>query len=130
MLPVKRSGKKVFLGKVNINLKDMPVINIAAQDLRQKLKTNPESLEIIDVREPEEYKQVHVKGSKLIPMGELNDRIDEINWDKEVVFLCRSGARSAMMANLISAMGHEVENLAYGILECQQGTGEFLESGN
>ena len=105
----------------------MPVINIDAKTLKEKLKTNPENLEIIDVREPEEHRQVRVKGSKLIPMNELVSRIGEINWDKEVVFLCRSGARSAMIANLISAMGKNIENLAYGILECQQGDGEFLE---
>lgn len=100
------------------------------------IKENPEKLEIIDVREPYEYEEMHIKGSKLIPMGELFGRMDEIDWAKEVVFICRSGSRSKMMASLaesrraslIGAQGKDIKNLRYGILECQEnGKGEFLE---
>lgn len=106
----------------------MPVQDIQAEDLRKMIKENPEKLEIIDVREPYEYEEMHIKGSKLIPMGELFGRMDEIDWAKEVVFICRSGSRSKMMASLLGAQGKDIKNLRYGILECQEnGKGEFLE---
>ena len=68
------------------------IVNINARQLRNLLENEPEKVEIIDVREPEEYESVHIKGSKLIPMNELVRRIKEINWNKEVVFVCRSGS--------------------------------------
>ena len=115
----------------------MPVLDIQAQDLREMLRSNRDKVEVIDVREDYEYEELHIKGSKLIPMGELGQRMDEIDWTKEVVFICRSGARSKMMAslvdesrraNLMSAQGKDLKNLQYGIFECQaDGKGEFLE---
>jgi rhodanese-related sulfurtransferase len=106
----------------------MSVQDIQAQDLRAMLKNNRNKVEVIDVREDYEYEEMHIKGSKLIPMGELMQRMDEIDWTKEVVFICRSGARSKMMANMMSAGGKELKNLQYGIFECQEdGKGEFLE---
>jgi len=106
----------------------MPVIDIQAKDLREMLKSNREKVEVIDVREDYEYEELHIKGSKLIPMGELFQRLDEIDWTKEVVFICRSGSRSKMMASLLGAQGKDIKNLRYGIFECQEdGKGEFLE---
>ena len=106
----------------------MPVIDIQAKELREMLRNNRGNVEVIDVREKDEYKELHIKGSKLIPMGEILQRINEIDWTKEVVFICRSGARSKMMANIMSAEGKEIKNLRYGIFECQEnGGGEFLE---
>ena len=106
----------------------MPVLDIQAKDLREMLKTNRDKVEVIDVREEDEYEELHIKGSKLIPMGELFGRIDDIDWTKEVVFICRSGSRSKMMASLLGAQGKDIKNLRYGIFECQEnGGGEFLE---
>jgi rhodanese-related sulfurtransferase len=51
-------------------------------------------------------------------MKELLSRVDEIDWEKEVVFICRSGARSRMIANIISSMDKNVNNLQYGIFDC------------
>lgn len=105
----------------------MPVQDIHADDLRELIKNKKDKLEIIDVRQPDEYQAVHIKDSKLIPMGEIQGRLDEIDWNKEVVFICRSGSRSKLVASLISA-GREVKNLRYGIYECYaDGKGENLE---
>lgn len=106
----------------------MPVTDIQAKDLREMLRTKRDQVEVIDVREEDEYEELHIKGSKLIPMGELFQRVDEIDWNKEVVFICRSGSRSKMMASLLGAQGKDIKNLRYGIFECQEdGKGEFLE---
>jgi rhodanese-related sulfurtransferase len=48
----------------------------------------------LDVRQPEEYDAGHIPGSTLIPLGELESRLDEIPTDKPIVVVCRSGNRS------------------------------------
>lgn len=106
----------------------MPEQDISAKELKDLLDKNKDNVEVIDVREPQEYEVVHIKGSKLIPMNELQSRIDEIDWNKDVVFLCRSGARSKMMANLASSDERKIKNLQYGIYECyKEGCGDNLE---
>lgn len=85
-------------------------------------------IEIVDVRQPQEYATVHIRGSKLIPLDQFESRWSEIDWSKEVVFVCRSGARSRLTAQVASATGRDVANLRFGIFECyRDGRGEFLE---
>jgi len=106
----------------------MSVKNISADELRKLIKNYREKIEIIDIREPEENKIIRVKDSKLIPLNELQQRINEIDWNKDVIFLCRSGARSKMITDILAKMGKEVSNLQYGIYECYaDGKGENLE---
>lgn len=96
----------------------MAVENIQAEDLRNLLRRRPEEVEIIDVRGKEEFEKVRIRGSKLISLEELPQRITEIDWDKEVVFVCRSGRRSQLVAGMAAASGAEVKNLRFGIYEC------------
>ena len=104
----------------------MPIKDIGAEELRALIKEKREQMEIIDVRSQDEYDVVHVKDSKLIPINEIQARAGEIDWNKEVVFLCLSGNRSKMAAMLVS-MGRDVKNLQYGIYECyKDGKGENL----
>ena len=102
--------------------------NISADELRNLIKTQKDKLEIIDVREPDEYKLIHIKDSKSIPMREFQSRLNEIDWDKEVVFLCRSGSRSRAITEALSRAGKDISNLQFGIAECFiEGKGENLE---
>ncbi len=106
----------------------MSIRDIRANDLRELIKNNNDKIEIIDVREPDEYDIIRIKGSKLIPMNKLQNRLHEIDWSKDVVFICRSGSRSKLMAYRIGAQGKEIKNLRYGIYECySDGKGENLE---
>jgi len=106
----------------------MAVKDIRADELRKMLREEPEQIEIVDVRSRTEYEQVHIRGSRLIPVEELHRRFGEIDWVKNVVFVCRSGRRSQLMAGMASAAGMEVRNLRFGIFECfREGKGEFLE---
>ncbi len=74
---------------------------------------------LLDVRQPEEYDQANLDGA-LIPLGELTDRIDEIEphrRDAQIVVHCRSGARSAKAVELLHAHGFtNAVNLQGGIL--------------
>ena len=75
-------------------------------------------LVIIDVREEDEHAATRVEGVALIPMSELMGRIDEIPTDAPVAVLCRSGARSARVADYLTAAGEhgEVANIEGGII--------------
>lgn len=75
-------------------------------------------LVIIDVREQNEHDATRIDGVPLIPMSELLERIDEIPEDRQLAILCRSGARSARVADHLNAEGAygEVANLEGGII--------------
>jgi len=105
----------------------MSIQNIKSQQLKEMLKNNPEDLEIIDVREQDEYDLVKIKGSKLIPLSEIGTRISEINWDKKVVLVCRSGSRSGYVAQALAGIGKETINLEGGIFELNLDQCDCLE---
>lgn len=72
---------------------------VNVSELKQMMDNN-EDFQLIDVREPYEAEMAEM-GGKLIPMGELLDRVDEISKDKKVVVHCRSGARSASVIQML-----------------------------
>ncbi len=79
------------------------------------LRERGNELEIIDVREQEEFNIISVKGSRLIPLKNLISHLNEIDWSKDVVFLCKSGARSRMASEMVIATGKNLKNLEEGI---------------
>ncbi|MEA4906255.1 MAG: rhodanese-like domain-containing protein [Anaerolineaceae bacterium] len=84
---------------------------------------------ILDVRQPEEWQQVHIPGATLIPLGELPDRLDEVPQDQEVVVVCRSGNRSAQGRDILRSAGFEqVTSMAGGVTQWQA-QGLPVESG-
>ena len=71
---------------------------------------------ILDVRQPEEWQEVHIPGATLIPLGELAGRLDEVPKDKPVVVYCRSGNRSREGRDILQQAGFEqVTSMAGGI---------------
>ena len=75
---------------------------------------NPPAL--IDIRETWELETGLIAGSVHIPMGEVADRLGELDRGREVVVLCRSGRRSLQVANFLQQNGFRAVNLAGGIL--------------
>lgn len=74
-------------------------------------------LHIIDVREPHEWQIVRLEQAKLIPLGDLQAHLSELDSTADHVVLCRSGARSAKAVELLLASGiKRVKNLKGGIL--------------
>jgi rhodanese-related sulfurtransferase len=69
------------------------------------------ALQIVDVREPNEFVAGHLTGALNIPLGMLAQRLGDWPRDASVVFVCRSGARSGRAADLaaqagVRAIGH------------------------
>lgn len=74
---------------------------------------------LVDVRQPDEYARGHIPGSILIPLGEIQGRINELPTDRDVVVYCRSGKRSRAAAIFISSQPYiagTVFNMTGGIL--------------
>ncbi|MFA9444508.1 rhodanese-like domain-containing protein [Egicoccus sp. AB-alg6-2] len=69
----------------------------------------------LDVREPDEWQAGHIEGALHIPMGQLNQRIDELDAEREFVAVCRSGNRSGAVTEAMKRAGYEVENLDGGM---------------
>ncbi len=71
---------------------------------------------LLDVREPLEYEICHIEGSKLIPLGQLRERVYELDRSKSLVVYCHVGIRSAAAVELLSDVGFKhVKNLKGGI---------------
>jgi rhodanese-related sulfurtransferase len=105
----------------------MAIQNINGKELKKMLEKDPSGLEIIDVREGDEFDLVKIKGSKLMPMSEIGQRVAEIDWSKKVVLVCRSGSRSGYIAQILAASGKEAINLQGGIYELNLDECDCLE---
>ena len=85
----------------------------------EALEENASRVQIIDVREPDEYDGPLgcIRGSRLIPLGRLPETAAELGRDRPIVTVCRSGARSAQASVLLQKAGFsDVANLAGGML--------------
>jgi len=60
---------------------------------------------ILDVREEAEYAFGHIEGSKSIPLGELEIRLNELNKDQEILVICRTGTRSDLASQKLVQKG-------------------------
>jgi sulfur-carrier protein adenylyltransferase/sulfurtransferase len=87
---------------------------ITVKELKARLDAG-EDVQLIDVREPYEF-QIAQIGGKLIPKGDVPNRLAEIDRSREVVVHCKSGGRSQQIAEFLKQAGYErVVNVAGGI---------------
>lgn len=70
---------------------------------------------VIDVREPDQVATGTIAGSTNIPLGELAARVGELDTATPIITVCRSGRRSQMAAEALSAAGYQVSNLDGGM---------------
>jgi rhodanese-related sulfurtransferase len=70
------------------------MFTLTPKDLSLLIDTSPGSIELIDVRNQDEYDAVHLASTNLIPLPVLSLRIDEIDTKKQIIILCKSGGRS------------------------------------
>ncbi len=89
---------------------------ITPRDLKARLDRG-DDLFILDVREPHEVQICTLKGSHLIPLGQLTRRVHELDSSREIVAYCRSGKRSADAVQFLKTAGFKkLWNLKGGIL--------------
>ncbi len=95
-------------------------MDITIEELKERIDKG-EKLNLIDVREEYEFDEFNI-GAKLIPLGELPDRLEEINaWkEEEILVHCRSGARSGRAKEYLASEGFtNVRNVLGGMLAWQ-----------
>jgi rhodanese-related sulfurtransferase len=83
----------------------------------QRIMAARKNLFLLDVRAPDEFRQAHLKGAVLIPIGEIQRRVGEVPRNRPVMVYCAVGSRSNMVAGYLAGNGyHEVYNMADGIV--------------
>jgi rhodanese-related sulfurtransferase len=84
-----------------------------AEWLADEERTKPQ---LVDVREPWEYRICRIEGSTLVPMQSIPARLNELDSDRSVVCVCHHGGRSQQVAAFLTRQGFaDVYNLAGGV---------------
>jgi rhodanese-related sulfurtransferase len=98
----------------------VPAISVA--ELHRQLQARPQPY-LLDVREPWEYAAAHVAEARLIPLGDLEQRVNEVPRDGPVRVICQSGQRSLAAAAYLRELGYtDVSNV-------DGGTSAWIEQG-
>jgi rhodanese-related sulfurtransferase len=95
------------------------VPSISVAELYEKIKKANHPF-LLDVRQPEEFREGHIAGAKLIPLGELRARMNELPKEREVVCVCASGSRSSSAARQLASAGFNVLNMKGGMFVWQR----------
>lgn len=128
------SGASVAGDSLSMDSSNQTVPEISAEELAGVLSKSKESaapsvlqgflqgkkIFLLDVRENEEFARTHIKGSYLVPVMEIEDRLDEIKTriagSDVTVVICRSGQRSEMVTSYLHDLGvRNLYNLRGGI---------------
>jgi sulfur-carrier protein adenylyltransferase/sulfurtransferase len=89
---------------------------VLVEALRDERKEKGGDLVLIDVREPHEWEIAHIEGARLIPLGQLPDRLGELDGHAEIVTYCHKGSRSMKALEILRGAGFaKVRSLAGGI---------------
>lgn len=109
--------RRIEYGAADPNGQEAPVARIeeiepveAADALQQD-----ERLVLLDVRDPWETEQAVLPGAVVIPLGELAERISELDPDRPVIAYCHGGVRSLRAAQVLSSAGFDVRSMRGGI---------------
>ena len=89
---------------------------ITASELKALMDAGAD-IQLIDVRQPDENAFASIDGAKLIPLGEIISRMDEIDPNRDTVIHCKMGGRSARAIEALERYGFKgkLRNLAGGI---------------
>jgi rhodanese-related sulfurtransferase len=96
--------------------------NITVKEVKDRLNAG-EQLNILDVREPDEYAEFNI-GGKLYPLGKIQSmQVDDLDeWkEQEIIVHCRSGKRSMTACAILDTLGFKnTKNLEGGVLAWQE----------
>lgn len=89
---------------------------ITATELKARMDAG-DDIQLIDVRQPDEYAFAKIEGAKLIPLGEIIQRMGELDDSRDTVVHCKMGGRSARAIEALRAAGYtgDLKNMKGGI---------------
>jgi hydroxyacylglutathione hydrolase len=96
-----------LVGAASVRASGLPVgtlTNVSVQELAHRIAHEPD-LVVLDVREPVEWADGHIRGARHVPMREVADRLAEIPRDRRVALTCAGGVRSSLVGSLLLARG-------------------------
>ena len=91
---------------------------ISSKDLKEAIeedKVKRGEIFLLDVREPEEFKEWNIEGSKNIPLSQISNSLHEIPKDKEIITICPHGNRSGMVTFMLQRKGYNIRTLEEGL---------------
>ena len=128
--------QQLFLFRITLLLVMLPVLAEAATarnvspEEAYSMVVKHDSLYLLDVRTPGEFQQARLEGAKLIPIGQLLNRLPEVPKDRPILVYCAVGSRSAQVVNYLARQGYpEVYNLYGGIYSWAQDGYPILQGG-
>jgi len=98
-----------------------PFTRISVADGKEMMSRD--DVAVIDVREPPEYNAGHVPDARLIPVASVFARRDELPLDRDIVFVCAVGQRSALACEMAAAAGFT------RLFNLEGGTEAWIEAG-
>lgn len=98
-----------------------PFARINVSECKEMMSRN--DVAVIDVREASEYNAGHVPDARLIPVASIFARRDELPRDKDIVFVCAVGQRSALACEMAAAAG------LTRLFNLEGGTEAWIEAG-
>ena len=74
-----------------------------------------DEVQLLDVREDDEWAAGRIDGAHHIPLGQLSDRVGELDRDRPVVTVCRSGGRAGKATELLTQAGWDARPMSGGM---------------
>ena len=89
---------------------------VTVRDMKRALEDPKLAIQVVDVRDPDEYQIAHVNGVKLIPLGTLPNRFTELDPNQQIYLHCKSGLRSMKAVKFLQERGYKyVKSVKGGI---------------
>ncbi|HET8949306.1 MAG TPA: rhodanese-like domain-containing protein [Solirubrobacteraceae bacterium] len=93
-----------------------PTVELPLLDV-DELRAQLDALEVLDVREPFEFRHGHIPGARLLPSGEAWSRLDEVPADRAIAVVCGDQTRSAAVASMLQRAGRDVRLVMGGMVD-------------
>lgn len=106
---------------------EITVPEVSVTDLQQALASDQPPC-LLDVREPYEWRQVHIPTALHIPMNDIPQRLAELPRDQALVVFCAHGSRSYSVAGYLIEQGYSASSLAGGISQLVQAGVDYRQN--
>jgi sulfur-carrier protein adenylyltransferase/sulfurtransferase len=87
-----------------------PVANpdeVTVQELKRALDNPQLGIQVLDVREPDEYRIAHIKGTRLVPLSTLAERFTDLDPTRHYYLHCKAGGRSLSALQFLRERGFQ-----------------------
>jgi rhodanese-related sulfurtransferase len=100
-----------------MSIHDLPTVDVREAARRLQPGPSTPAAMLVDVREDDEFLELRVPDSVLLPISRFTQGVGELPRDRPLLMLCKSGARSGMATDFLLRSGFpEVHNVSGGIL--------------